>query len=218
LLSRLTAEASRRLPRDGPANRPEFFFFRGVPYGYFSHPYNQAGFNERTVEVSIVLAEIQSAGEKRVLEVGNVLSHYFPHRHDVVDKFERASGVLQEDIVDFRPPHPYSLIVSISTLEHVGWDESASGRDPDKVLRAVDSLRRYCLGSGGRLVATVPVGYNQALDEHLRTGTLRFDAQYALRRISLANEWVEVPWKEALPAAYGDPFPCANAILVGLDG
>ena len=33
----------------------------------------------------------------------------------------------------------YDLIVTISTLEHVGWDEEP--RDPSKVLRAIENLK-----------------------------------------------------------------------------
>jgi hypothetical protein len=40
---------------------------------------------------------------RNVLEVGNVLSHYFPVHHDVLDKYEKAKGVINEDVVEFSP-------------------------------------------------------------------------------------------------------------------
>ena len=69
----------------------------------------------------------------KVLEVGNVLSWYGPVHHDVLDKYEVTSGVINQDVVDFVPRHQYNVIVAISTIEHVGWDETP--RDPTKVLR-----------------------------------------------------------------------------------
>jgi len=51
-----------------------------------------------------------------------VLSHYFAVKHDIVDKYEIAPSVVNEDLVNFKPGKKYDLIVSISTLEHVGWD------------------------------------------------------------------------------------------------
>jgi hypothetical protein len=61
--------------------------------------------------------------ERNILEIGNVLSHYFPVNHDIVDKYEKADGVINQDVVHFYSPKKYDLIVSVSTLEHVGWDE-----------------------------------------------------------------------------------------------
>src|SRR5881396_1029660 len=65
------------------------FTARGVDYRYFYHAYNQTYCNERAVEIPIVWPIVQRVPPERVLEVGNVLSHYFSTRHDVVDKYER---------------------------------------------------------------------------------------------------------------------------------
>jgi len=60
---------------------------------------------------------------KNILEIGNVLSRHIKLEHDILDKYETAKGVINEDIVDFKSEKKYDLIISISTLEHVGWDE-----------------------------------------------------------------------------------------------
>ena len=44
-----------------------------------------------------------------LLEIGNVLSHYFKWDHDVVDKYEKVEGVINEDVVDFRPSKKYDI-------------------------------------------------------------------------------------------------------------
>ena len=189
------------------------FELGGQRYQYFCHRYNLTWRNERIVEIPVVWQHVQRFAGKRTLEVGNVLSHYFPVTHDVLDKYERAPGVLNEDIVDFRPAAPYDLIVSISTLEHVGWDESP--RDPGKVLRALENLRA-CLAPGGTLLVTIPLGYNQDLDEHLREGRISFPTQWYLKRVSADSQWVEVPWEGVAGARYGHPYWSANALLFGL--
>ncbi len=85
----------------------------------------------------------------------------------IVDKYEKAIGVINEDICNFKPSKKYDLIISISTLEHVGFDEKP--RDPCKVLRAIENLKSL-LAVGGKLVAILPVGYNPYLDELIKSG------------------------------------------------
>jgi hypothetical protein len=79
------------------------FTFQGEVYRYFYHPYNITWRNERAVEVPIVWKIVNKYVGRNVLEVGNVLSHYFPVHHDVLDKYEKAKGVINEDVVEFSP-------------------------------------------------------------------------------------------------------------------
>jgi SAM-dependent methyltransferase len=187
------------------------FVFQGERHAYLLHRYNSTWKTERVVEVPIVWEEVRRASGLRVLEVGNVLAHYFPVTHDRVDKYERAPGVVNVDIVDYAAP-PYDLIVSISTLEHVGWDEPE--RDPDKVLRAVANLRALT-APGGRLVITLPIAYNPHVDAHLREGRIPFSQCHYLRRVSRDNRWAEASWDEVKDAQYDTPFRRINALVVG---
>ncbi|MBN1677269.1 MAG: hypothetical protein JW880_01895, partial [Candidatus Thermoplasmatota archaeon] len=108
------------------------FSLQGTKYRYFIHRHNTTWKNERCVEIPIVRKILDEYQGKTVLEVGNVLSHYFAVGHDVVDKYEASPGVVNQDVVDFRPGREYDLIVSISTMEHVGWDEDP--REKSKIL------------------------------------------------------------------------------------
>jgi hypothetical protein len=186
------------------------FELGGRSYPYFCHRYNLTWRNERIVEVPVIWELVQRFRGKRILEVGNVLSHYFPVEHDVLDKYERADGVLNQDLVDFRADGQYDLIVSISTLEHIGWDETP--RDPGKVLRAIETLKA-CLRPGGTMLVTVPLGYNRDLDEHLRSGRLSFPVEHYLKRVSRDNQWREVPRERMNDARYGYPYLAANDLL-----
>src|SRR4029450_12030196 len=190
-------------------SRGATFTLRGRSYRYGVHLHNQSWRNERIVELPIVLAEMAARPGARTLELGNVVAHYTRRTHDVVDKAEPSPGVVNEDIVDFRPAQPYDLVVSVSTLEHVGFDEDV--RDPQKVLRAVEAIRRL-LAPGGLAVVTLPLGYNPELDAHLDAGRLRFDRTGYLKRVSAANAWVETEWAGVRGSAYGRPFTGANGL------
>jgi hypothetical protein len=54
--------------------------------------------------------------------------------------------------------------VSISTLEHVGWDEMT--REPMKILKAIENLKNLT-NPKGKIVVTLPLGYNPELDRLL---------------------------------------------------
>lgn len=187
------------------------FLFQGKRYRYLYRRYSSAWRSERVVEVPIIRDVLAQYAGRNVLEVGNVLSHYFPVTHDRLDKYERAAGVVNEDIVDFRPAKRYDLIVSISTLEHVGWDEDP--RDPDKVLGALDALRRLA-SPGGRILVTLPMAYNPELDARLRDGRIAFARRGCLQRVSRDNRWAEVEWAEIEHARFDTPFRRINGLVV----
>lgn len=188
------------------------FTFNGEKYRYFYHKYNEAWGNERTVEIPIIKKYVEEYGCDEILEVGNVLSHYFKTCHDVVDKYEKATDVINQDVVDYNPLKRYQLIVSISTLEHVGWDEEP--QDPEKVFLALDNLKN-CLAVGGKLIVTIPMGGNPHLDNYLKTGKIKFSENYYLKRISKSNRWVGLG-SDFIEASYGSPYPLANALFVGV--
>ena len=199
---------------------PGTFTLQGQPYPYFYHPHNTTWKNERAVEIPIILEKIQFYHYQggRILEVGNVLSNYVHFQHDVVDKYDKADGVINQDVVDFQPSEneKYDLIVSISTIEHVGWDETP--RDPKKIPLALENLTTKCLALGGEIVVTLPMGYNTYLDELLKEDKIfiGFTEQYYLKRISDDNRWIQVGGGEIREAKYGTPFPYANMLVIGI--
>jgi len=187
--------------------------FRGDLLPYTFARYNNSFRNERTVEISIAKWFLaKSSG--RLLEVGNVLAHYGHTGHTVLDKYEVIPGVLNDDIADFVPESPFDAVVAISTLEHVGWDEHP--RTPEKIFRAIDNVKN-CVGHpGGRVLVTMPIGYNKALDAGLRAGDVAFPEESWLVRRNRQNEWAEVERDEALSREYGSPYTNANGLFVGM--
>jgi len=172
------------------------FRFGGVTHRYFCHLYNATWRNERAVEIPIVCAyvtEFKGRRGSKMLEVGNVLGHYLKGYHPVIDKYESGECIINNDIADYAPVKKYDLIVSISTLEHVGWDEAAGS--PSKLLEAIDNLKRNVLTSDGKLLATMPLGYNPYLDNLLLHDSLPFESIRCMRRPShKSRKWREVVW------------------------
>ncbi len=191
----------------------ETFSFRGQNYLYLCHRYNRTWRNDRAVEVPIMWEFVKRYSGKRILEIGNVLAHYFKVDHDVVDKYERAKGVINQDVVDFNPEDKYDLIVSISTLEHVGWDEHP--REPGKLLRAIENLKA-CLAPDGLLAVSFPLGYNSELDGLWREGVLGFTNMYCLRRVTSDNEWVEVAPEDAEVSPYDYLLFYSRNLVIGI--
>ncbi len=190
----------------------ETFSALGRAYPYFYHLYNITWKNERAVEIAVARAFLDEHPSTSMLEIGNVLSWYQPALHDILDKYEEADGVINEDVVTFNPGHTYDAIVSISTLEHVGWDETP--RDPTKVLRAAEHLKQL-VSPGGSMLVTVPIGYNPGLDAALGDGTLRFTRQCFMKRLG-RTRWREVRWDEVKDAKLGHPYRGANGLLIGI--
>jgi len=188
------------------------FTLNGERLRYLRHWHATTFLNERTIELPVVAAELRRARPERLLEIGNVLNYYLSYPHVVVDKYEVTPGVLNEDVVEFCSAESFDMIVSISTIEHVGWDETP--KDPDKTIRAVGHLRSL-LSPAGRLVCTMPLGYNLHLDAHLASGRLPFDEVRYLKRVSARNEWQEVRAEDVRGAAYGHPYMHANVVAVG---
>jgi hypothetical protein len=184
------------------------FLVRGKAYQYYDS--TLTWYNERSVEIPFILEEVRMNEHKNILEIGNVLSHHIYFKHDIIDKYEIAYGVTNSDVADFASDKKYELIVSISTLEHVGWDEKL--RDDLKITRALENLKKH----GKRIIVTIPLGYNPNLDMLLRKGTVTFSQRRCLLRVSRGNSWKEVSWDDIQYAKYGEPLPFANGLLIGI--
>ena len=201
------------------------FELEGEHHRYLYHRYKRSWLTERAVEVPVAQAEVDRCEGGRILEVGHVLGHYRRHAHVVVDKYEAAPGVLNLDVLDLGDLGLFDLIVAVSTLEHVGHDESP--RDPTAAPRAVAALRER-LAPGGRLLVTVPAGYNPAFDAALREGAIATHSLTALRRVGRGRlggrgggggvggggaRWEQVAPAEAWAAPYDFLLYRARAVL-----
>ena len=192
------------------------FVFEGKSLPLFYHRYNMTWANERAVEVPVAGEFLRRFAGKRVLEVGNVTPHYLDTGHTVLDKFERGPGIINEDIAGFAPGERFDLILSVSTFEHIGYDDEANGASGEKISQAITTCRGL-LTAGGQLVLTLPLGYNPALDRMIADGQLGCDRATFLKRTGRLA-WQTVDAEAALASEYGRPFPYANAVMIAQFG
>lgn len=185
------------------------FTFGGRELPYFVAMFNQTWVNERCVELAIVEAEMPSDG--RILEIGNVWAHYKKHGHVVVDKYEVAEGVRNIDIVAIPDEVRYDFIFSVSTLEHVGWDEDP--REPGKFAQAYKKVRSL-LAPGGTAIVTFSVGWNGWLDDALRDGDIEAERIDWYLRVGRNCDWKLSDRDTVLGQRYGEPFNNANGLVV----
>ena len=125
-----------------PFLRERHFKFRGGLLPCFYAHYNVTWCNERAVEVPLGRWYLEQVASEtgQVLEVGHVLGHYGKHNHAVLDKYETSAGVINEDITTWQTEERFDLILSISTFEHIGFDDDAAGGSADKILAAIAAL------------------------------------------------------------------------------
>jgi hypothetical protein len=180
------------------------FIFQGKSYRYLYHSYNTTWKNERQVEVPIIWDLVQNSKGKRVLEIGNVLRHYFHCRHDVVDLYENYPGVINQDIEIFHPANKYDLVVSISTFEHIGCDEN----EPDnhnKFIQAINNVVGNILAPGGKFTLTIPLGQNIEMEKILKAGFIQFTSITCLRNLSSRlNQWKEFRWDDIMMQEFNE--------------
>lgn len=190
------------------------YIFNQTKLQYSSHQYNYSWVNERSVEIPVFQKILKKfSPNHHILEVGNVLGNYQPIFHQVVDKYEKTEGVINLDVLDFKPKNHFDLIISISTLEHVGWDET--NKQKTKIMKAINHLKSL-LKTNGQLWFSVPVGYNPYLDKLIKQNKLPLTKVYYLRRTTgFSNIWKQVKKIDADKCQYGHPFPHANTVMIG---
>ena len=186
------------------------FAFRGQRHRFHVAQYNATWLNERQVELPLALRAVRDARGRRVLEVGNVLAHYGRIRHAVVDKYERHAAARNEDFLE-HAGGPYDLVVSVSTFEHIGWDEP--DRDAAKFRVALGHARRL-LAPGGRLLVTVPLGYNPAVDAFVLAPPPGYEVGFLRRTGPGPGEWEEAAGVDPADHPYG--VGCANASAIAV--
>lgn len=182
------------------------FSYNGVSLEGFDAEYNTTAKNERAVELAVARHWFEALPfGGRGLEVGNVLSHYaigLPRR--IVDRYEIAAGVENIDVFDIGPRQSYEWIVSISSIEHVGWRV-----DPPAAIAALDHLRSLLL-PGGKMLVTVPGGFQPVLDEHLGTNA---GATRCCTLVRSKTGWRQT--KELTFKPYGATTAWAESVWIG---
>lgn len=229
-------------------NWNQTFIYRGKALYYNRIRYNNP--TERGIEVSIAFDFLLTAPKSsKILEVGNVLSFYENILSDfigirsrrIIDKFEYDLGVDQVDLMDLPSIEKYDVIVSVSTVEHIGQGLEPSGsygesiyiRDLEYPLKAICKIYDL-LALNGKALITVPFGklldgewYIQFSENYLELLSKKYSipddsiSMTFFKKVSmdenfskLNQQWQEVDVSELNQTEYNWPFPCANAIAI----
>ena len=190
------------------------FYFQNKEYSYFLNFLNGTLSNERIIEIPIITEILKKNQDKKILEIGNVISKYYNFPHTIVDKYERGDGVINEDVAEYNPDEKYDLIFSISTMEHVGFDEMP--QEPEKLMRSFENLKSL-LEEEGKIIITMPLGYNKFLDENLEKNNFGFNKQFFFKKDENFNTWKEVDKIDFNSAKYEEKFPPhANELILAI--
>ena len=191
--------------------------------------------DERVVEIPWVLSRLRTQG--RVLEVGYAFAEpsYLAGlvRSGVelvgVDRAARDLGEVETVEADVRalpfPDASFEQVLLVSTLEHVGADNSVYGLAAESDANArLDALRELArvLRHSGSLLVTVPMGepgdhgWFRQEDEHGWT-TLFARAGFFLEELELyeltPDGWRAAPDFRPDGVRYGERGPAASAVL-----
>jgi SAM-dependent methyltransferase len=193
------------------------------------------GTDERVVEIPWVLSRLRPSG--RVLEVGYAFAEaaYLAGLLragielvgvDLAAREVEGMETVEADVRDLPfPDRSFDQALLVSTLEHVGADNTVYGlrteSDGDSPLRALRELRRV-LGRDGNLLVTVPLGepgdYGWFRQEDERGWTrLYARAGFFVEELE-AYELTPEGWRvtrdfRADGVLYGDRGPAASAVL-----
>jgi hypothetical protein len=182
-----------------------WFEYHGERLDVFYHLYNLTHLNERMIEIAIAHRFLHQRAWSMGLEVGNVLGHYGPMSHVVIDLHEQAEWyqsrqtIVNTDILGDLPPKMYPWVISISTIEHTA--------DP---VAAIDVLRSL-VAPGGSLLVTFPTGEREELDDLAVWCDQTFDRWCTIVRTENDHGgWEQTPSVEI--RSYG---PWANSVFIG---
>jgi SAM-dependent methyltransferase len=194
------------------------------------------GTDERPIEIPWTLARLPA--EARVLDVGYAFAEpaYLAalveaaHGEVVgVDLAETAVPGLRGVVADVRDlpfeRGSFDAVLVVSTLEHVGRDNTVYGLDDERdeagAVRALRELRRV-LARGGRLLVTVPVGEPEEHDWFVQRdveGWLDLFGEGGFlvweHEVYVLGEegWRAAPDSAASGVRYGERGPAASAVL-----
>ena len=165
----------------------KYFLYKGGEIPYFYGRYQKTWINERSIEIPIGIEWLKRYKGREILEIGDTLRNYIEVNHEILDKFSKGEKIINEDIVDFSPSKKYDLIISISTIEHVGIEDSEKDLKKSQIaIKKIYSL----LNKKGKAIITIPLGHHKILDDFLKKSC--YKKEYYKRLNKRLNIWKQM--------------------------
>jgi len=173
----------------------------------------------RSVEIALGKLAFERFKGQYILEVGNTLHQYIGGYHLCVDQFDPEQRVIQKDILGFEAFGAFDLVISISTIEHIGYDTTYHGNEKKEGWRAVQATR-HCynlMRDGGSLLATWDIGANPFLDLAIEQKVIPFGSYYYLAQDPETLQWSEISQEQLKEreALYGHDRDFSRDLFVG---
>lgn len=183
------------------------FKINQIEFEYFDHSYNSTITNERCVEVPLGFYFLDKFDRNKIIEIGAVTPYYtncvYHKVYDVYDPYDKSD---RTDLTESDFSFDGYNVLSISTIEHIGFGDYGLPKDDFKALKF---LKRIINESRNYLI-TFPWGYNKIFDNQFLDSKINFSL---MKRVS-QNEWVIDSSKNLENVVYNHPYVCGNALLV----
>ena len=180
-------------------------------FNYFdSNKFLTSRRTERRIEVGLghsILSWANNLGYT-VVEFGNVLTKFTSNaNHDVVDIID---GPIKKDFEFFKIDKKYDLLISISSLEHMGKDIFKE-EGVEKTIRVMNHI----IEISDRCLVTVPLKWNLEFDKLLYDNKTPF--QWTVMKRTSNITWEETTLSEARYSSreYNAPYKWANDVAIG---
>jgi hypothetical protein len=164
--------------------------YNGKEYPYLDHWHSRAWENDKAILGPIGLKFIGGYPGAEVLEIGNVLSHYYGSNHLVLDRYERNkyNNVLKANFTGFYWNTPFKRILSIDEVAKL----CEYSLDPVAALGSMFSKVKRLLTPDGTALVTIPTNYSYIITDAITNNKVPYDDLDVMAKYG-ANKWFQVP-------------------------
>lgn len=170
--------------------------------------YNNPSGNERRVELPVAFWFMNEYKEN-LIEIGEVTPFYDDPKHKVYDLVNQHEKTILKDGIDV--DYKDANVVSISTIEHVGFGDYGHAKVKDKAWNLYKKISK----ESKNYLISFPVGYNRELEQTLTD----WNVKYIIMKRDANNNWTMAKGQLFTDFEYNDPYYAGNAVafLTNLD-
>lgn len=149
-----------------------------LPYCFDA--YNEAGYNERKIEIPLGHYFIDEFID--VVEVGATMLYYGEENHKMIDISDDNPKVIKENALNC--DYKGCNLLSLSTIEHFSQREYGNASNGDSI-----KFLSKALNECNNFLITFPCCYNEVLDNAIKASNV---PMVIMERLNENNEWGQV--------------------------